>query len=80
MCNTVDHALVPRGEVKRFVQEARAWYDRAAPDYSHGPDCTGIISLRHRGRLSELLDEAADRGRLGLGVRRLSRAGLGQGA
>ena len=61
MCISVDYALVPRGEVERFVQEARAYFDRAAPDYSRGPDCTGIISLRHLDRLTDMLGEAADR-------------------
>ena len=61
MCISVDYCLVPRGEVEQFAQEARAFMDRAAPDYSKGEDCTGIISLRHLDRLSELLGEARDR-------------------
>jgi coniferyl-aldehyde dehydrogenase len=61
MCVSVDYALVPRGEVERFVTEAQAFMASASPDYSRGPDCTGIISERHLGRLTGLLDEARDR-------------------
>ncbi len=61
MCISVDYCLVPRGEVEQFVREARAFMDRAAPDYSKSDDCTGIISLRHLDRLSDLLSEARDR-------------------
>ena len=34
----------------------------AAPHYSRGSDCTGIISLRHLDRLEGLLREARERG------------------
>lgn len=61
MCVSVDYCLVPRADAESFVEHARAYLDKAAPDYSHGDDCTGIISLRHLDRLSGLLEEAADR-------------------
>ena len=61
MCVSVDYALVPRGEVETFVAEARAFMDRAAPAYSKGPECTGIISDRHLERLESMLEEAASR-------------------
>ena len=61
MCVSVDYCLVPRDEVETFVGEAQAFMARAAPDYSRGPDCTGIISLRHLDRLTGLLREAEDR-------------------
>ncbi len=61
MCVSVDYAMVPRADVDAFVGHARAYFDRAAPDYSRGDDVTGIISLRHLDRLSEMLSEAADR-------------------
>jgi coniferyl-aldehyde dehydrogenase len=61
MCVSVDYALVPRGEVERFVTEAQAFMLSASPDYSRGPDCTGIISRRHLDRLTDLLDEARER-------------------
>ena len=58
MCVSVDYALVPRGELERFVGEARAFMDRAAPAYSKGDECTGIISDRHLKRLETMLAEA----------------------
>ena len=61
MCISVDYCLVPRTEMEEFITQARAFMDRALPDYSKGEDCTGIISLRHLDRLSELLQEARDR-------------------
>ncbi len=61
MCVSVDYALVPRADLDSFATLARAYMDRAAPDYSQGDDCTGIISLRHLDRITALLDEAADR-------------------
>ncbi len=61
MCVSVDYALVPRGEMDRFVQLAQAFMAEAAPDYANGPDCTGIVSARHLDRLEALLAEARDR-------------------
>ena len=60
MCVSVDYALVPRDEMERFADLARAFMDGAAPGYSQGPDCTGIISLRHLERLEAMLQEARD--------------------
>ena len=60
MCVSVDYALVPRVDMERFATLAREYMNRAAPDYSKGDDCTGIISLRHLDRITALLDEAAD--------------------
>ena len=61
MCISVDYALVPRGEMEDFIDQARAFMDRAAPDYSHGQECTGIISDRHLDRLTGMLREAEER-------------------
>ena len=61
MCVSVDYALVPRADLDNFATLARGYMDRAAPNYSQGDDCTGIISLRHLDRITALLDEAADR-------------------
>ena len=61
MCVSVDYALVPRADIDAFVDHARTYFDAAAPNYSQGDDCTGIISLRHLDRLSAMLDEAAER-------------------
>jgi len=61
MCISVDYCLVPRGEVDRFADLARAFMNAAAPDYSRSGECTGIISLRHMDRLYDMLSEARDR-------------------
>jgi coniferyl-aldehyde dehydrogenase len=61
MCVSVDYCLVPRADLDAFVEHAKAYMQRAAPDYSNGPEVTGIISLRHLDRLAELLQEARDR-------------------
>ena len=61
MCISVDHVFVPRDEVDTFVAEARAFMERAAPGYSRGDDCTGIISDRHLARLTAMVEEARQR-------------------
>ena len=61
MCISVDYCLVPRAEVDDFVRLSVDFMRRAGPDYSHGTDCTGIISLRHMDRISDMLQEARDR-------------------
>jgi coniferyl-aldehyde dehydrogenase len=62
MCVSVDYCLVPRAELERFVDLAVDFMHNAAPAYSRGPDCTGIISNRHLDRLVNLLQEAEDGG------------------
>ncbi len=62
MCISVDHVFVPRGEVGRFVELSRQWFARHVPDYSRGPDCTGIISDRHMDRIEAMLREARSAG------------------
>ncbi len=61
MCVSVDYCLVPRPELESFVDHAAAFMQEVAPDYSRSDDCTGIISLRHLDRLSDLLQDARDR-------------------
>ncbi len=61
MCISVDYCLVPRAEMKAFETLSVDFMRQSAPDYSRSEDCTGIISLRHMDRLSELLQEARDR-------------------
>lgn len=61
MCVSVDYALVPRAEVEPFVGAARDFMRRAAPDYSRGAECTGMISRRHLDRIVGMLAEARDR-------------------
>ena len=60
MCISVDYALVPRGEVETFVEQAKAYMAKAAPDYSRGDDCTGMISNRHLDRIGDMLAEARE--------------------
>lgn len=62
MCVSVDYALVHRGEVAAFVDEAMSYMRDIAPGYSRSADCTGIISARHLERLEAMLTEAVDRG------------------
>ncbi len=61
MCVSVDYCLVPRSDLQLFVDHATSFMERAAPDYSRGAECTGIISPRHLERLEDLLREARDR-------------------
>ena len=61
MCISVDYALVPRGDVDAFVDQATAFMAQAAPDYARGDEVTGIISARHLGRLTDMLEEARER-------------------
>ena len=61
MCISVDYCLVPRKDLQTFVELAQAFMRAAAPDYSRGTECTGIITLRHLDRLQDLLREARDR-------------------
>lgn len=62
MCISVDYVLAPRADVARFVNMAKAWFDRTLPDYSRSPDCTGIISERHMDRIEAMIQEARDLG------------------
>jgi coniferyl-aldehyde dehydrogenase len=62
MCITVDHCFVPRAELERFIELATSFMATAAPEYSRGAECTGIVSPRHLARLEGLLDEARLRG------------------
>ena len=61
MCVSVDYALVPRGDMDAFVGLAQSYMTKAAPSYSTGPNCTGIITSRHMDRITGLLDEAKQR-------------------
>ena len=61
MCVSVDYCMVPRGDVQTFVDEAKAFMAKAAPAYSRGDECTGIISPRHLARIEDMLGEARER-------------------
>ncbi|QBM76581.1 aldehyde dehydrogenase family protein [Sphingomonas sp. AAP5] len=58
MCVSVDYALVPRGDLDTFVAHAQSFMARAAPNYSRGEECTGMISTRHLQRIEDMLEEA----------------------
>ena len=62
MCISVDYCLVPREELTTFVDLAQSFMKGAAPEYSRGADCTGIISTQHLERIESLLEEAKARG------------------
>ena len=62
MCISIDHCLVPRAQLERFVQLAQPSFSGALKAYSRGADCTGIISARHYQRQQQLLDEARSAG------------------
>ncbi len=60
MCISVDYCLVPREDIDTFADLSVAFMKEAAPDYSRSDECTGIISVRHMDRLSDMLQEARD--------------------
>lgn len=60
-CITIDTIHVPRGSVNTFVELAKAHVQKAGA-YASTEDCTGIISLRHLDRLTNLLDSAKSSG------------------
>ena len=61
-CIAPDYALVPRGDVDRFVQALRAGMLRLYPTFRANPDYAGIINERHWQRLHDLVDDARARG------------------
>jgi coniferyl-aldehyde dehydrogenase len=61
-CIAPDYALVPAADVPAFAEAVMAWIRKAYPTIDGNPDYTSIISDRHRTRLSEMINEAADAG------------------
>ncbi|MFN3720574.1 MAG: coniferyl aldehyde dehydrogenase [Rhizobium rhizophilum] len=61
-CVAPDYALVPRGRVADFLAAVKAEVERQYPGLPANPDYTSIISARHFGRLTRLVEEARDRG------------------
>lgn len=61
MCVSVDYVFVPRPELEAFIDQARAFMAKVAPDYSRSAECTGMISPRHMARIEDMLAEARER-------------------
>jgi len=61
-CIAPDYVLLPEGMRDAFVTHARQAVDKLYPALASNPDYTSIISPRHFGRLTSLLDEAQSRG------------------
>ena len=61
-CIAPDYALVPRGDVERFVTVVTAATAALYPAASRASDYTSIVSERHHARLTALLDDARQRG------------------
>jgi coniferyl-aldehyde dehydrogenase len=62
VCISPDYCLVPRGQVDRFVELARAQFAEQLPGYAASPDCVGTVSAQHLARLEQMLEEARGRG------------------
>jgi coniferyl-aldehyde dehydrogenase len=75
MCITVDYCLVPRDRLEDFATLAGEHMREAMPGFCTSESCTGIITTRHRDRLTALLDEARERG---ADVRQLEQAPGGE--
>jgi len=62
ICVAPDYALVPRGQMERFVREVEKAMHKFFPDFTQSQDYTAIISDRHRARLQSMVEEAEGRG------------------
>jgi coniferyl-aldehyde dehydrogenase len=60
-CIAPDYVLVPRSQIDRFVDEAKAAVARMFPTLKSNPDYTSIVSLHHYRRLEAYLLEAKKR-------------------
>jgi coniferyl-aldehyde dehydrogenase len=58
MCISVDYVLVPQAQVDDFVAHATDYLNGELPGYASSADCTGIITERHRDRITAMIDEA----------------------
>ena len=61
-CIAPDYLLVPHGYAERVAARLVDAMSRLYPTLAHNPDYTAIISLRHRQRLVQLVQEAEDAG------------------
>jgi coniferyl-aldehyde dehydrogenase len=62
MCITVDHVLLPREQMRKFVDLARSYVRTSMPDHSRSKDCVGMISDAHLVRIEGLLEQARGSG------------------
>jgi coniferyl-aldehyde dehydrogenase len=62
ICIAPDYCLIPRGQVTEFVELAKTYLEATVPSYSESPDCVGIINEHHVARLTDLREEAQERG------------------
>ena len=61
-CVAPDYALVPRGSQARFGEAVMNEANRMWPDVADNPDYTAIVSEKHHGRLTEMVEEARNAG------------------
>ena len=61
-CVAPDYALVPRGSQAAFGEAVMAEANRMWPDVAQNPDYTAIVSEKHHGRLTEMVEEARSAG------------------
>lgn len=62
MCISVDHVLVPRAQLDRFVALCREHVVERLTGHASSEDCCGIISPRHLERIEALLEDARAHG------------------
>lgn len=61
-CIAPDYVLLPKGEEARFIDTARAVFNRLYPASRQFQDYASIITERHRNRLLSLIDDAMQAG------------------
>jgi coniferyl-aldehyde dehydrogenase len=61
-CIAPDYLLVPQGQGAAVAQALKAEVARMYPTIESNPDYTSIITLRHRARLQQLIDDAQAQG------------------
>jgi len=61
-CVAPDYALVPRGSQTQFAEAVMSEAERMWPDAAENSDYTAIVSEKHHGRLTEMVEEARNAG------------------
>lgn len=64
MCVSVDYVIVPEGRDIEFSELIKDYLTTNMPDYINHEDVTGIISVRHKARLLDYLEDARSKGGL----------------